>query len=194
MKKALLFVSVLFVSVMTTACINNFAVQELNTKAKLYMEQGDFSAAIERLKSSIDLDDSNFETHYNLAVAYTQSEDYANAIKQYKDALELNPDFPDIYYSLAVAEENLSLDLETGLVRLAENGNLYITKEGETDSTYVPSEDINKLIAEFKTDVLKNYQLYLEKSPNAVDAEDVTSKINELLNAQKAVLKNNYDY
>ena len=32
MKKALLIASVLFIAVITTACINNIAVQELNNK------------------------------------------------------------------------------------------------------------------------------------------------------------------
>ena len=95
MKKALLLVSVLFISVITTACINNLAVQELNNKAQAFMDAGDYSSAIERLKSSIDLDSSIFETHYNLAVAYTKAEDYSNAIKVYNDAIKLNPEFAD---------------------------------------------------------------------------------------------------
>ena len=111
MKKAFLLASVLFISVISTACINNFAVQELNNKAKTFMEKGDYVSAIERLKSSIDLDGSIFETHYNLAVAYTNAEDYLNAVKSYKDAIKLNPDFADAYYSLAVCEENLAKDI-----------------------------------------------------------------------------------
>ena len=58
MKKAFLLATILLISVITTACINNFAVQELNNKAKTFMEQGDYISAIERLKSSVDLDDS----------------------------------------------------------------------------------------------------------------------------------------
>ena len=63
MKKALLLVGVLIISVLTTACINNLAVQELNTKAKNYLDNGDYKNAIERLKSSIDLDNTIFESH-----------------------------------------------------------------------------------------------------------------------------------
>ena len=37
MKKAFLLASILFISVISTACINNFAVQELNNKAKEFM-------------------------------------------------------------------------------------------------------------------------------------------------------------
>ena len=98
MKKVLLLVSILFVAVVSTACINNLAVQDLNNKAQSFMEKGDYTQAIERLKSSIDLDPSLFETHYNLAIAYTKAEDYANAMEELKKAQELKPNFPDVYY------------------------------------------------------------------------------------------------
>ena len=88
MKKVLLIASVLFVAVVSTACINNLAVQDLNNKAKMYADKGDYTQAIERLKSSIDLDPSVFETHYNLAVVYTQAEDYINAVEEYKKEYE----------------------------------------------------------------------------------------------------------
>ena len=103
MKKTLLIACVLLVAVVSTACINSFAVQDLNNKALSYMEKGDYASAIERLKSSLDLDSSVFETHYNLAVAYTKAEDYINAIEEYKNALKIKPDNADIFYSLATA-------------------------------------------------------------------------------------------
>lgn len=186
MKKALLLASILFVSVMSTACINNFAVQELNSKAKIYMEEGDYKAAIERLKSSIDLDDTIFETHYNLAVAYTQAEDYANAIESYKEAIELDPDMPDSYYSLAVAEENLTVDLENGTVRINEDGEIY-TPDDLTDEVekYEPSDAVLEKINSLKDDALKNYQTYLEKAPESADAAEVKHKI-EVLSASSA--------
>ncbi len=186
MKKALLLASILFVSVMSTACINNFAVQELNSKAKIYMEEGDYKAAIERLKSSIDLDDTIFETHYNLAVAYTQAEDYANAIAAYKEAINLEPDMPDSYYSLAVAEENLTVDLKSGTVRINEDGEIY-TPDDLTDEVekYEPSDAVLEKINSLKDDALKNYQTYLEKAPESADAAEVKQKI-EVLSASSA--------
>ena len=80
MKKIILLITILFVSVISTACINNLAVQELNNKAKEYMEKGETDKAISRLRSSIDLDTSIFETHYNLGVALIQAKDYEEAI------------------------------------------------------------------------------------------------------------------
>ncbi len=180
MKKALLLASILFVSVMSTACINNFAVQELNSKAKIYLEEGDYNAAIERLKSSIDLDDTIFETHYNLAVAYTQAEDYANAIEAYKEAIKLDPDMPDSYYSLAVAEENLAVDLESGRVRLNEDGKIYTPSEDEIlagEEKYVPSEGVLDKIDSLREQAVENYEIYLEKAPASDDADDVKQKI-----------------
>ena len=102
MRKVLLIASILFVAVASTACINNLAVQDLNNKAKIYADKGDYVQAIERLKSSIDLDPSVFETHYNLAVVYTKAEDYINAVEEYKKVIEMKPDNADSYYSLAV--------------------------------------------------------------------------------------------
>ena len=183
MKKALLLVSVLFISVMTTACINNLAVQELNNKAKAFMEAGDYPSAIERLKSSIDLDASSYETHYNLAVAYTKAEDYPNAIKVYNDVIKLNPDFADAYYSLAVCEENLATDIYNKILTLDENRNL--TKVELTENEELPSKDefsennINYM-KELWNSSIKHYELYLKKNATAADTEEVKSKVEEL--------------
>ena len=161
MKKGLLLVSILFISVISTACINNLAVQELNNKAKEYMDKGDYQEAIARLKSSLDLDSAMFETHYNLAVAYTKAEDYANAIKVYEDAIALKPDFAETYYSLAVCQENLAKDI--------------MSEEDEDEETAPQSDYINYLNA-----AIANYKTYLEKSPQATDKKDVEEKIEQL--------------
>ena len=176
MKKAFLLASILFISVISTACINNFAVQELNSKAKEFMDKGDYVSAIERLKSSVDLDGSVFETRYNLAVAYTQAEDYENAVSAYKEAMKLNPDFADTYYSLAVCQENLAKDIISGEI------------EEETDKKVLTDNSLN-LLTELLNDAVLNYNLYLEKS-NAADKDEINSKVeelNELLKEHKNV-------
>ena len=183
MKKAFLLLGILCISVMTTACINNFAVQELNNKAKIFMEQGDYSSAIERLKSGIDLDPSVFESHYNLAVAYTKAEDYLNAIKAYNDAIKLKPEFADSYYSLAVCEENLAQDIINTDVKIDENGN--IVKNGSIDNNATAgdkklSEDDYNYIIELLKSSIKHYQTYLEKSSSPPDKEDVIAQTDEL--------------
>jgi len=97
MKKVLLLFTILFVSVITTACINNLAIQELNNKAAAYMDKGDTQTAICRLKSSLDLDTEIYQTHYNLAVAYNTIGNYEESIDESKKVIELKPDFAEAF-------------------------------------------------------------------------------------------------
>lgn len=190
MKKALLLVSILSISVFSTACINNFAVQELNNKANAYMEQGDYQGAIERLKSSIDLDDSVFESHYNLAVAYTNAEDYVNAISAFKKAIELKPDFADGYYSLAVAEESLVTAINADEVEVNADGQFVKPSQEAGFEPAVTEETVKAVktlspaaqnaVNELLTDAVANYNKYLETAENPQDVEDVNSKVKAL--------------
>lgn len=185
MKKALLLVSILFISVVTTACINNLAVQELNNKAAAFMEQGNYNEAIERLKSSIDLDASLYESHYNLAIAYTKAEDYPNAISAYEKTIELKPDFADAYYGVAVVQEDLIADLNTGMLQVNDNGEVEkVTQQENADiddeKPFVVSEKSKQYIASLTDAAIKNYELYLQKNPAASDADDVQNHVKDL--------------
>jgi len=187
MKKVLLIASILFVAVASTACINNLAVQDLNNKARVYMEKGDYTSAIERLKSSIDLDSSIFETHYNLAVAYTKAEDYINAVDEYKKVIEMKPDMADAYYSLATAENNLAVDMQQGKVRMNIDDSLYVPKADEIDFTEHQqlSEKEQQLITELYESAVANYKKYLELNPNAQDKDEVNTQIDAILNPKE---------
>lgn len=188
MKKVLLIVSVLIVAVVSTACINNLAVQDLNNKAKAFMEQGDYTQAIERLKSSIDLDPSIFETHYNLAIAYTKAENYALAVEEYQKALEIKPNDADSYYSLATAQNNLAVDMIKGKVRLAEDNTLYIANPDDTDDEeeFKPSGQEQQLIDANYEAAVANYKKYLQLEPNAKDKAEVEAQIDNILNPPTA--------
>ena len=182
MKKAFLLASVLLISVISTACINNFAVQELNNKAQEFMNKGDYASAIERLKSSIDLDGSVFETQYNLAVAYTKAEDYENAIKAYDSASELNPDFADLYYSRAVCEENLAKDVISGELTVDDEGNISKAENDENleEDTVVKdsklSDSSKKVILSYLNSAIDDCQIYSDKA----QTDDTKNKIEEL--------------
>lgn len=179
MKKVLLIASMLCVAVASTACINNLAVQDLNNKAQSYVEQGDYTQAIERLKSSLDLDSSIFETHYNLAVAYTKAEDYVNAVDEYKKALKIKSTVPDLYFSLATAENNLAVDLEQGRVRMNDDGSLYTPKADDIDFSqdYKLSDNAKQFVNELFDSAIQNYQKYLELNPDSKDKDSVESQI-----------------
>lgn len=192
MKKAFLLASILFISVISTACINNFAVQELNNKAKDFMDKGDYVSAIERLKSSVDLDGSVFETQYNLAVAYTKAEDYSNAIKTYAAAIKLNPDFADAYYSLAVCEENLAKDIISGAVKVNDDGTIEKVEEIDNEAEEVKvvlSDRAKESLGKLLNDAISDYGLYQDKSNEPDDRAFVDRKVKELqqLLAENAV-------
>ncbi len=192
MKKAFLLASILFISVISTACINNFAVQELNNKAKDFMDKGDYVSAIERLKSSVDLDGSVFETQYNLAVAYTKAEDYSNAIKTYAAAIKLNPDFADAYYSLAVCEENLAKDIISGAVKVNDDGTIEKVEEIDNEVEEVKvvlSDRAKETLGKLLNDAISDYGLYQDKSNEPDDRAFVDRKVKELqqLLAENAV-------
>ena len=181
MKKAFLLAAILLISVISTACINNFAVQELNNKAQEFMNKGDYISAIERLKSSIDLDGTLFETRYNLAVAYTKAEDYVNAIEAYNNASELNPDFADLYYSRAVCEENLAKDIISGDLTVNEDGSVVQTdRNNDTEDTVVKDsklpDNVKKVIVQNITDSIEDYKSYLDK-----DQSDKTTINNKFI-------------
>lgn len=166
MKKIPLLLAILSVSVLTTACINNLAIQELNNKAVAYMDKGDAETAVCRLKSSLELDDEVFQTHYNLAVAYNSLGKYSESAEELKKVIELNPDYADAYYALAVAKEAAAYD------KIKET----VESSGASELTIEQSEEY----CAAAEDVIENYNKYLGMKPDAKDTDSVNEKINEL--------------
>lgn len=170
MKKALLIASVLFIAVISTACINNIAVQELNNKAAEFMQKGDYDAAMNRLEASIDLDSSMYETYYNLGIAATNAKKYEKAIEAFQNGLKVRADFANFYYSLAIAQAEYSEEL---------------LKIDEESSKKEVSEDDKLKSKELKLSAVENAKKYLELSPQAEDKEDVEEFIEDLLEEDK---------
>ena len=175
-------ITVLFVSVISTACINNLAVQELNNKAKAYLEAGETDKAICRLRSSIDLDTNIFETHYNLGVALIQNKEYEEAQKSLENAINLKPDFPDTYYSLALSLQEQAYALANPASEEEETADL----AEETENTDISSEEApakelteaqkQEIVEKFNL-AIENYNKYLSKKPDAKDKESVASQV-----------------
>lgn len=186
MKKAFLLVLVLFVAVISTACINNFAVQELNNKAKIYLDKGDYENAISRLKASIDLDNTIFETHYNLGIAYTQAEKYPEAVETFKNAIKLKPEFADTYYSLAVAQENYAKGIVDGTLKNKdkeedkESGEAKNKEEEISNKPVTLTKEEKAQVAQLMNDAIASYNTYLEKGQDIKDKQEVQEKIEYL--------------
>lgn len=181
MKKVVLLITILFVSVISTACINNLAVQELNNKAKEYMANGETEKAICRLRSSIDLDTSIFETHYNLGVALIDVKEYAEAQASLENAIKLKPDFADSYYSLAMAMENQADDIINGRTNEDKTLNAEQTEETAQQADAKAKKELteaekNKVI-ELLNGAVDNYNKYIVKKPDAEDKDKVEEQI-----------------
>lgn len=169
MKKALLIASILFIAVISTACINNIAVQELNNKAGEYMQKGDYEAAINRLQASIDLDSTMYETYYNLGIAATNAKKYDIATEAFENGLKIKPDFANFYYSLAVTQAEYAESILNPVI-----------EEDKADAKIEVSDKDKAKATELKTLALSNAQKYLEMSPDADDKNTVEEFINDL--------------
>ena len=167
MKKALLIASVLFIAVVSTACINNIAVQELNNKAAEYMQKGDYESAMNRLQASIDLDSTMYETYYNLGIAATNAKKFDTAIEAFENGMKIKTDYPNFYYSLAVAQSEYADSLTEDNV-----------EEGSTEAKPATEEDKLKAV-ELKKSAVENLNKYLELNPQAEDKDTVETLIKD---------------
>ena len=182
MRKLTLFLAILFVSVLCSACINNIAIQELNNKAQEFMQKGDFQSAISRLESSVDLDGTVFETRYNLGVAYISAQEFKKAQEQLKEAIKIKPDFADSYYSLAVAQESDALKI----LEVEENDgtNVEVEVVSDDDNEFsdlknITGEEASQLV-NMLSDVVSSYKKYLQLKPDTNDRADVEAQISYL--------------
>ncbi len=169
MKRILLLMTILSVSVVSTACISNFAIKELNNKAQDYLNNGDVDSAICRLKSSLDLDSELYETHYNLAVAYLAADNQEDAITALKRVIQLKPNYNDAYYSLGIANATLAyklIDLENS--------------ENEDGSRHQLSEDEKQALNLYLNEAIDNYNRYISNVPNAENADEIKAQIDQL--------------
>ncbi len=184
MKKVILLITVLFVSVISTACINNLAVQELNSKAKEYMAAGDVEKAICRLRSSIDLDTNIYETHYNLGVALIEVKDYKEAQKSLENAINLKPDFADSYYSLGLALQEQAFELanpekKDDSVEQSDDVQDISSEYMDENAANVTDSDKTEIVEKLNS-AIDNYNKYLSKKPDAQDKDKVSDQIEYL--------------
>ena len=184
MKKALMIVSVLLVAVVSTACINNMAVQELNNKAAEYMQKGDYESAMNRLQASLDLDSTMYETYYNLGVAAISAKKYDKAIEALDGGMKIKPDFADFYYSLGIAQSEKANEI---MEKATEKLNEEASNTGNINEKNVVMEaekrtevsNAKKEATELKKAAVDNLTKYLEMKPDTADKETIEALIEE---------------
>lgn len=180
MKKAIFIVTILFVAVISTACINNMAVQELNNAAKTYMEKGDYDTAINRLESSIELDATIYETHYNLGVAYINAKKYPQAIDILNKAIQLNSKYANTYYTLAVAQEDYADSLVNQNDKTPDSKKQPNDDISITDTYKNLPVDIKEIMIENYLSSITNYKKYIEMVNSSQKEEEINSHISDM--------------
>jgi tetratricopeptide (TPR) repeat protein len=177
MKKALLIASVLVVAVISTACINNIAVQELNNKAAEYMQKGDYESAMNRLQASLDLDSTMYQTYYNLGVAAINANKFDKAIEALEDGIKIKPDFADFYYSLGVAQIGLADEIYEKADSQQEAA--ADTEKETVDIKRDITEEEKANVKELKQSAIVNLNKYLELVPDTKDRETIEEMIKQ---------------
>lgn len=187
MKRIFLLTAILFISVLSTACVNNLAIQELNNKAQKYINQGDIDAAICRLEASLDLDENVFETRYNLGIAYLNAKKYDKAVETLKKATELNPNFIDTYYSLAVATDEMNyieIDKIKNPEKYVEENDVPVITEDTTiinqDKKKTLTDEEKSIITKKVEETIDAYNAYLSKNPGAKEKDSIERRISSL--------------
>ncbi len=180
MKKILLLTTILLVSVFSTSCINNAAIQTLNDNAQDFIQKGDYKSAISRLESSLDLDPNILETRYNLAVAYISDEQYDKAKDNLLEATLLKPEFADAQYSLGVTLEYIAYDILDGDSDGSDSSKVEVEVQEYDDDVKNISEADAKSFVDNLNASIDAYKKYLVLSPSASDKSDVEDKIVEL--------------
>lgn len=181
MKHIFFVIAILVVSVFTTACINNFAIQELNTNAKKYLKSGDIDSAICRLKSSLELDNQVWETHYNLAIAYLSNKNFDEAEKEFKETISLNPDLADVYYSLAISQEEQATLLQNPKEETTKDEEDDEENANEEETANKPLDEETKLAVIAKLNEAKtNYNIFIQKATSQEEIDKVKEKIESI--------------
>ena len=173
MKKYFVLLFIMSFGVVTSSCVNMFAVKELNDSAVDYIKKGDYESAIARLESSLDLDSSSYETRYNLAYTYLKAEKCDKALENIDIALK-NAKTPDAnaYYTKAVA---LTCLAENIYKKTDENGEKE-TIEYTDEATKAQKKDE---YIELLTKANENFEKYISMSTNADDLDKVKAEIEE---------------
>lgn len=171
MKKIFVLLAIMSLGVITSSCVNMFAVKELNDTAVNYINKGDYESAISRLESSLDLDANSYETRYNLAYTYLKLDKCDKALENIDIAINLSKkEDASNYYTKAVS-----------LVCLADNIYKKTDENGEKEQIEYKDEQIKAQMQEKYIDYLtkanENFEKYLTLSPEAGDIENVKSEI-----------------
>jgi tetratricopeptide (TPR) repeat protein len=108
MKKTILLIVVLFVTLFSYASENQLVIDKAN---KAYTE-GLFTQAVELYKQVLTSGNESWELFYNLGNSYYKLNDFASAILYYEKAKKLNPGNEDINFNIKVTNNKIADRIE----------------------------------------------------------------------------------
>lgn len=176
MFKLIKFLFILFLGVISCACVNMVAVHELNTKASGYLEEGDLDSAISRLEASVDLDGNIYESRYNLANAYLRKGKIQKALENIEVAININKNEPIAFYTHGIIAQEAAEEIYE---KTNEKGEKVPTVFKYKEDAIKAAKRYTKLLS----DANESYERYISLLPNAEDTQQIYDIINE--NKQK---------
>ncbi len=173
MKKIYLFLLILALGVVCSACINTYAVNQLNKLAMKYSQEGNLEAAAARLESGVDLDGGVYETRYNLAVTYLDMNKCEEALEQINEAYNiLQKDEPAIFYVQGAANACVAKNILDKQDEVNESTKSAFDKEAELYS-------ISKKYVEHLNKSVEAFEKYMQLASVDDRNPDITNKINQ---------------
>ena len=180
MRKLLQFLFILAVGVFCCACVNTFAVHELNEKAYKYIEEGDNEAAIARLEASVDLDGDLYETRYNLANIYLSTNKCDRAVVHAEHAAKLKKNEPIIHYVLGLAATCAADDIyEQNKPKQENNSGYYGGYYGQKQAQSTMNERALSAYLDYLNKANTALNAYLQIVPQAEDAQRVADIVKD---------------
>ncbi|MFQ5854381.1 MAG: tetratricopeptide repeat protein [Anaerolineae bacterium] len=79
---------------------------------ELYRQQGEYDSAMEALKAALEVDRTDADARYALALAYQEQGDHQAAVREFNEALRYVPDFAEVYQGLLMSYEALGMITE----------------------------------------------------------------------------------
>jgi tetratricopeptide (TPR) repeat protein len=77
-----------------------------NRLGDLYAKSDDIPKAIAVLNKAVELDDGDYDAHYQLGLLYHRDKNYLKMVEEYEKAVKIQPDKEDARFNLAVAYFN----------------------------------------------------------------------------------------
>jgi tetratricopeptide (TPR) repeat protein len=153
-----------------------------NNMGVTFLIQGDESAAIEKFKTAVKLESTNYPANMNLGYVALNSGDYPLAQQSFAAALSTQPGSLDAKLGLAVAAR--------GLGEFKQAGDLYdevIATDPTFEAAYFNASTLNERYTKDFAKALKYLQMYVDSKAGALSpTHDVFARIERVNQAKTA--------